>query len=62
MQQNTGKIKLILLSAILIVIALVGVIIFQLVSIHKINNTLSHQQETIQQLKDRIDYYENNQD
>lgn len=41
-------------------LALVGTLVFQLVSIHKNNEIIKAQQDQIEELKQQLDYYENN--
>ncbi|MFQ6752318.1 MAG: hypothetical protein ACLRFL_01970 [Clostridia bacterium] len=59
-KENLGRVKLVIFLAILAVLALVGTLVFQLVSIHKNNEIIKTQQAQIEELKQQLEYYENN--
>ncbi len=55
------KVKFLIFLAILVVITLFVVIVFQLVNIIRINNKLDSQYQQISQLEEQLDYYKNKQ-
>lgn len=57
--KNQKKIKTIFSLAILIVVSLLVVIGFQLFNIIKTQNTIKKQNQTIHQLEQELDYYQN---
>ena len=54
---SQGKTKLLILSAILILIALVCGIVFQLVKIKQVNNQISQQEQDIADLQKELDSF-----
>lgn len=57
--QNQIKIKFIIFIAIIIPIALFGVVGFQLFKINKSKKEIQKQQQQIELLQQQLDYYEN---
>lgn len=57
--QNQIKIKFIILVAIIIPIALFGIVGFQLFKINQTNKKLHKQEQQIELLQEQLDYYEN---
>ena len=53
------RIKFIIMLAIVIVVALLGVIVFQIVNIAKAKKEIAKQQEQIRELNEKLDYYNN---
>ena len=59
MQLSAKKVKLIILSAIILAIALLAICICELVSIHQMNKKIAEQNKEITELKQTTDYYKN---
>ena len=57
--QSQIKIKFIIFVAIIIPIALFGVVGFQLFKINQTNKKLREQEQQIELLQEQLDYYEN---
>lgn len=57
--RSQKRIKFIIALAILIVVTLLTTTVVQLVCISKAKNKIEKQQEQIQTLNDKLDYYEN---
>ena len=55
--QSQFKVKFIIFIAIVIPIALFGLLGFQLVKINKANEQISNQQKQIESLQQQLDYY-----
>ena len=58
---STRRIKFIIGLAILIVIALIAVVVFQLITLNKTKKELLQQQQQIERLQQEVDYYSNKQ-
>lgn len=59
MKENLGRVKLIIFLAIVLLISLVGIIVFQLITINKIQQTIADQNARIEELNNQLNYYEN---
>ena len=57
--QSQRKIKFLIALALLLIICLLTVVVFQLINISKTNKKISLQQEQIQQLQQELDYHKN---
>ena len=57
--QGEKRIKLVISTAILLVVALLGLSIYLLVTIHSKKQILIKQQQEISKLESQLDYYEN---
>ncbi len=55
------KVKFLIILALLIVVTLLTVIVFQLCNIIKTNNKLKSKQDQIERLEKEIDYWQNKQ-
>lgn len=55
------RIKFIIFLAIVTLIALFALTVFQLIDLHKTKKQLTFQQEQISQLEKELDYYQNKQ-
>lgn len=59
MKNTNTKVKLIILLAITLIIALFSISIIQIVSIYNKNKILTEQQRQINDLNNQLDYYKN---
>lgn len=59
MKGNESKVKLLIFVALLAIVLLLALSIVQIVNIHSAKNELAKQQEQIELLKQKINYYEN---
>ena len=59
MKGNEAKVKLLIFVALLAIVLLIGLSVFQIINIHSTRETLNKQQQEIELLKQKINYYEN---
>ena len=57
--KTRSKVKILILLAVLIVVALIAISVFQLVKIIQTQNKITSQEQQIEQLEKELDYYKN---
>ena len=57
MKGNLGRVKFVIFLASVILLALIGLIVFQLISINKYEREISRQESIIEELNNQLDYY-----